>query len=169
MGLSDSCAQINSQILDMDPLPIVSQVYSIIHQEKTQHDLLHRPLPTPYVVAMHVNRTQSSFTRDIKSKENTTITYEYCGKTRHSKSSCYQLIGFPTHWNHNRNSSCHDTIRQLAVQHVLANPSTNSIEHSIPCLTTEQYHQLIDLLMPYSTNFPGTSFSLIAIKLLFLI
>ncbi|XP_057962404.1 uncharacterized protein LOC131153977 [Malania oleifera] len=58
MGLYDLYASIHGQILAMDPLPSVTKVYSILHQEEKQHLLHISSVPTEFV-AMVVHRNFS--------------------------------------------------------------------------------------------------------------
>ncbi|KAL6952894.1 hypothetical protein U1Q18_043813 [Sarracenia purpurea var. burkii] len=58
------------------------------------------------------------------------------GETGHSKPSCYRLIGFPTHWNQNRNTPRNDTNRKPVAHQVSASPTDASTENVIPSLTS---------------------------------
>ncbi|KAG6723463.1 hypothetical protein I3842_03G209100 [Carya illinoinensis] len=82
---------------------------------------------------------------------------DHCGKTGHSKTSCYKLIGYPSHWNQTRSSQHSDLQKQPVAHQVSSSSIAPEPNSSIPGLT-EQYHQLMGILTPPSANFAGSYF-----------
>jgi len=81
MGLHDFYASIRSQILVKDPLPPVTKVYSILHQEEKQHLLHISSVPTESI-AMVVPRLFSHRSNN-KRKGHSRPKYDYCDRDGH--------------------------------------------------------------------------------------
>ncbi|XP_057969569.1 uncharacterized protein LOC131158726 [Malania oleifera] len=149
MELHDSYASIRSQILAMDPLPSVTKVYSILHQEEKQR-LLHISTVPTESAAMAVPRP-FSHPSDSKGQRHGHPKCGHCGHDGHWKAQCYKLHGFP-----NNKSQSHGTPDRKLGSSMAANTVTSpspSSEVAVHGLTNEQYHQLLDLLSPPNTNF----------------
>ena len=96
LGLHDSYSSIRSQILATDPLPFVSKVYSILHQEEKQRRL-HLPTPNSDAIVMFVNSNFcSNFFTESKGRGRGRPKCGRFGALGHWKDTRYKLHGYPT-------------------------------------------------------------------------
>lgn len=91
LGLNDDlCSHIRQQILAMEPLPSLENIFNIITQEEQHKKLMvgrddRSESATAYVVS-HGVKTQGSSDRS---------TCRHCGRSGHDESVCYEIIGYP--------------------------------------------------------------------------
>ncbi|CAA0824780.1 Unknown protein [Striga hermonthica] len=87
MGLNtESYGAIRSHILSMEQLPSINKTYSLMIQEERQRSVLRdQETPKDHAIALAAGG-KGSVPRYI---------CDHCGKTGHSKSRCYELIGYP--------------------------------------------------------------------------
>lgn len=154
MGLNDTFSNVHSQILAMDPLPTISRAYATVHQEETQRLLQVPLLPTLENSAMAVGRTRTPITNGPRPRTGRKCTK--CGRDGHQESSCFEIIGYPPHWNTNKPKQPIRTNHGSATQrshtaNLVSNDPIPSSSSAIPRLSNEQYRQLMELLQP-STN-----------------
>nr|KYP63586.1 hypothetical protein KK1_018165 [Cajanus cajan] len=71
-GLNDSYSHVRGQILLMDPMPPMNQVFSLVNQEETQRELGKQ------------NQKDRPFC-------------EECKKYGHTKNTCFKIHGYPAH------------------------------------------------------------------------
>ncbi|XP_073041655.1 uncharacterized protein [Primulina eburnea] len=101
MGLNDSYAPIRAQILMLDPLPIISKVFSLVIQEERQRSI-HQNLSQITVVhssSATTTKSSSSFNpkggKFDKPSRNDKLICSHCHYTGHTVDKCYKLHGFP--------------------------------------------------------------------------
>ncbi|XP_073310027.1 uncharacterized protein [Primulina huaijiensis] len=161
MGLNDSYGTIRSQILLMNPLPSVSQAYSLISQEEShRHVMTFQPISDAPTTAFY------------SSKPSDIIKCDHCLIPGHMKENCFRLIGYPPgHKLHKRfpqtkgtkgvskaqRVSAHNTISDSSV-------ATTDASHVLGVtFTPAQYAQILRLLenstvnQEHSANLAGTS------------
>ncbi|CAA0812014.1 Unknown protein [Striga hermonthica] len=97
MGLNtESYGAIRSHILSMERLPSINKAYSLMIQEERQRSVLRdQETPKDHAIALAAGG-KGSAPRYI---------CDHCGKTGHSKSRCYELIGYPENWERNKDDS----------------------------------------------------------------
>lgn len=168
MGLNETCTNIRSQILVMDPLPNVSKVYAIINQEEKQR-LLHLPsINTSENVAMAANKSFQNGGHGSNRPHGTNQSTvrgkgrpkcDYCGEFGHYKEKCYELVGYPATWNQSTWNQSGSNKKASTSRHSVHNAANSVVTHSsvptpnptdapIPGLSSAQYHQLLALLSP---------------------
>lgn len=154
MGLNESYNAIRSQILLMEPLPTVSQIYSLLLQEERHRNLHIVTLPHD-AAALTVNRRGLS--------ERPSMHCDHCKRDNHTIDRCFLLHGFPSKNNTRRQEGKFKT-NQSAQRNTGASAnarSTNVIEEQkpMPSISHEQYQHLIALLSTTTTpsNYPSIS------------
>lgn len=102
MGLNESFAQVQGQILLMDPLPPFNKVYSLLIQEERQRSIRVGNSNGPFVestalVAKVNSRSSSSLTGGYKNqkKGKGQPVCSHCGVVRHNVDKCYKIHGYP--------------------------------------------------------------------------
>ncbi|KAE8695793.1 hypothetical protein F3Y22_tig00110684pilonHSYRG00005 [Hibiscus syriacus] len=142
MGLNETYSIIRSQILIMKPLPTVNQAYSMIVQEE-----LHR-------AQLYVSPIETfvMFTTASKGNERRRFsgTCDYCKIKGHSRNHYYRLIGFLPDFKFNKNK-VPPTAMTVNYVHVVDGETENGLMVSstvsaVPSFTSEQYHQILNLL-----------------------
>ncbi|XP_022889293.1 uncharacterized protein LOC111404764 [Olea europaea var. sylvestris] len=87
LELNDSYSSLRTQILALDPLPSMQEVFSTLFQEEQQRLLHVRTVsPTPNIVAMTA-RTPVQNRTPLKCTE--------CGRNGHRRERCWVIIGYP--------------------------------------------------------------------------
>ncbi|OMO65653.1 hypothetical protein CCACVL1_21443 [Corchorus capsularis] len=153
MGLDDSFRSVSSHILNIEPLPSLSKAYALVTRAERENSVRSTRPPIVEATALHVttsaNAAQSHTTR---------LRCDHCNKTGHTKSHCYELVGYPSHWQKGK------TDKDKRKPHAKAGSSNpkamfptchvaKTIDASpIAGLTSEQYNQLISLLNIEKTN-----------------
>ena len=109
-GLDAEFEQVQGEILRMDPSLDLESTYAYIHREANRRILLTNDLTTLDSVAMLARRNipsvrysgsmATSHNFDIGNKHSGSSRYcTHCGDTGHTKSRCYDLIGYPEWWD----------------------------------------------------------------------
>ncbi|XP_073158979.1 uncharacterized protein [Henckelia pumila] len=99
MGLNDSYAAIRAQVLMIDPLPVMSKVFSLVVQEERQRSIYPAAPskvtdpPFSLVVSGAVGNVRKFPT--FKGKIGGLLC-SHCGFTNHTVDRCYKLHGFPS-------------------------------------------------------------------------
>ncbi|TMW81216.1 hypothetical protein EJD97_011121, partial [Solanum chilense] len=116
MGLNESFNAIRGHILMMKPLPSASQAYSICMHEESQRQVhSNTQVSTDSTAFLASARSPQKWTPSKKNSENrrgqqsgvldgkrTDLYCRYCKKTNHVKDNCYKLIGYPPHYQFNK-------------------------------------------------------------------
>ena len=91
MGLNESLGQVRAQVLMLDPLPPINNVFSLIVQEERQRNLSSFSLSQPSSVAYGVCFSNYNCYRGKKDKPFCT----HYGMLRHIIEKCYKIHGYP--------------------------------------------------------------------------
>ncbi|GAV90932.1 UBN2_3 domain-containing protein, partial [Cephalotus follicularis] len=97
MGLNDVVTVVRSQILNMDPLPYLSKVYSMItNEEKYQTVASSRASIIEATTLEAKTNVPNSWvgSSNTRSKERC----DHSKRIVHTKSRCFELLGYPTNW-----------------------------------------------------------------------
>ncbi|XP_019267597.1 PREDICTED: uncharacterized protein LOC109244892 [Nicotiana attenuata] len=115
MGLNETYITVRSNILMMNPLPSLDNVYNILLQDEKQRQMTPNTHFTPDLASFNANATtptrfpphfqpQRQYTQKINfdspnqrlvSNQNKDLFCKYCKKSGHTIGKCYKLIGFP--------------------------------------------------------------------------
>ncbi|XP_052876494.1 uncharacterized protein LOC108489467 [Gossypium arboreum] len=131
MGLNETYAAVRSQILLMQPLPLVNRAYSKIVQEEAQRSFssVLSPVPGPVAFSSTASGSRKKFTG----------TCDFCKLKGHKKESCYLLIGFQPDFKFNRKKA-------LPISLAVSSDDSLLTPQSAPTFTPQQYSQILELL-----------------------
>lgn len=110
MGLNDTYAQIQGQILLMDPLTFVNKIFSLVIQEERQRDVGLNQSNTP-LMAFNVRSNNSS--NKFQNHHNSGSNYKnngkspfctHCKRLGHVQDKCYRLHGFPPRYKNKQSN-----------------------------------------------------------------
>ncbi|RVX12670.1 Retrovirus-related Pol polyprotein from transposon TNT 1-94 [Vitis vinifera] len=99
------------EILRKDPLPDLEECYALIQREALRHASMKAESDNPDTSAMVVrqqltrNWQDQSKTNHPKTDHNidkSTFKCTHYNKTGHTKSRCFEIVGYPDWWDHNR-------------------------------------------------------------------
>ena len=162
MKLTDDFKQVRSNVLMLQPLPPLNQVYRMCLQEENQKAVTKAATATQLeAMAFAVDKrrftdhnkygrntystntynTNAAANKMIGAKRNSIWFCDHCKISGHSIERCYKLHGYPNTWNRDKKSAnlCHNIdesdIRSLA--------DSSDIP---PPITLDQYNQLTNLL-----------------------
>ncbi|XP_061374365.1 uncharacterized protein LOC133316602 [Gastrolobium bilobum] len=155
-GLNEQYAHVKSQIMMIDPIPNVARAFSLVIQQE-------RHLQSEAIVEVSSdlrayanisdNKNKPSYGRD-KGGNNTnggrggTRICTHCDKKNHTMDTCYQIHGFPPGYRNllpmrPRNAANHIAFGDFEEN---ANDESKNVQNSNLSLTSDQYHQLMNLL-----------------------
>ena len=154
MGLNDSYAAARGQILLMQPLPSIRNIYSLISQEEKQ-----RQLGTPHTTlepaAMDVRQHQGPSNSNRKPLHCT-----HCDRDHHTIDTCYKLHGYPPgHRLHKSNRNKKGS--SSSANHVQNNPTMQELKSAMPNLSDSEYQQILTMMNDKKepqTNSAGLSY-----------
>ncbi|KAF5445535.1 hypothetical protein F2P56_034581 [Juglans regia] len=174
--LRDSYANVRDQIMLLDPLPSVTKVFSLIHQQEQQHNLI-STIPSLDLMALAIKKTYPNtkfsaqprppFKKDRPYCSHCKIlghSLESCFKAGHAEApvcthchlpghivdKCYKLHGYPPGHKFFSKSQSSGV---FANQFSLSNASEpKEISDERVGLTRTQYQQLIALLQPRESS-----------------
>ena len=110
-GLDGDFEQVRGEILSKDPLPDLEECYALIRQEVVRHASIKVESNNPDTSAMVVRqRSTQNWQDQFKTNhpkttlniDKSTFKCTHCNKTSHTKSCCFELVGYPDWWDHNR-------------------------------------------------------------------
>lgn len=110
-GLDEDFDQIQREILRKDPVPNLDECYSLVRREAVRRTTLKNDFGTSESSAMVArNRSTQSQQDRVRSKNSRTnngidkssFKCTHCNQSGHTKSSCFELVGYPEWWDHSR-------------------------------------------------------------------
>ncbi|KAK3023605.1 hypothetical protein RJ639_044065 [Escallonia herrerae] len=159
MGLDDTFTTIRSQILSVDPLPTLGQSYAIAAQEETQKLVAASCTPMIETTTLLAKGKKTSGHDNGERQQRC----NHCNKLNHTNKTCYQLVGYPSHWTRKPTRDARfggyvnapHTGVGAALAATVSNPDIQN-QSPIPGLTAAQHQQLIALLGGSSVNTRST-------------
>jgi hypothetical protein len=105
-GLDDDFEQIRGEILRKDPVPGLEECYAFVRREDLRRGAMNGQQTNSEASAMAAqNRSNRRFSQKNDQKgDKPKYTCDHCGLPGHSKSRCYELVGYPEGWDHTRDS-----------------------------------------------------------------
>ncbi|KAJ8622962.1 hypothetical protein MRB53_031491 [Persea americana] len=152
-GLDVEFEQVRGEILRMDPSLDLEHTYAYVRREANRQALLVGNLPAPDSVAMIARRSATPARQTTAAASNTPTSRSFdignknsgssrpprscthCGGTGHTKSRCFDLIGYPEWWDPakaptKRNSKSPSTASTAAVVAELTSPDAAALHTS---------------------------------------
>jgi len=130
MGLHDSFSQIRGQILLFDPLPSISNVFSLILQEESQQEIIDtQSSNNSESLAFSVNSSQKPPIDKQKFTKKPHPKCTHCDILGHTKETCYKIVGYPPNYFKNRSNSSVNNVDGPSEQ----NPTHNSTLTTAQC------------------------------------
>ncbi|XP_055803840.1 uncharacterized protein LOC129872909 [Solanum dulcamara] len=129
IGLNDTYHQARSQILMIDPLPIINQAYSIIVEDESQKAVvtginnLGLYASNSDSVAMYL-RVRNSSGISNRFKKNTSLICDFCKCRGHTKDSFYKVVGYAPDFKSKRK------VQSANMVHADTNSLTNQSQQS---------------------------------------
>ena len=103
-GLGGDFERVRGEILRKDPFPDMEECYALIRREAVRHASMKAESENPDTSAMVVQQRSTQNWQD-QSKTNhpkiapnidkSTFKCTHCNKTGHTKSCCFELVGYP--------------------------------------------------------------------------
>ncbi|KAK2991895.1 hypothetical protein RJ640_011584 [Escallonia rubra] len=159
MGLDDTFTTVRSQILSVDPLPTLGRSYAIAAQEEKQKLVAASRTPMIEMIALLVKGKKTSGHDNGERQQRC----NHCNKLNHTKETCYQLVGYPSHWTRKptrdaRFGGSTNAPHTGVGAALAATVSTPDIQNQSPTpgLIAAQHQQLIALLGGSSVNTGST-------------
>ncbi|KAG8387202.1 hypothetical protein BUALT_Bualt03G0228700 [Buddleja alternifolia] len=97
-GLDDVFEQIRGEILRKDSIPNLEESYALIRREAVRRETLKGESGNSEPAAM-ITQNKS---RTAKGFQKSTYKCTQCNMTGHTKDCCYEIVGYPDWWDHNR-------------------------------------------------------------------
>nr|KYP38661.1 Retrovirus-related Pol polyprotein from transposon TNT 1-94 [Cajanus cajan] len=134
-GLHDRFSAIRSQILLMEPFPLIQRIYNLVRQEEKQQEINFKSTSVVDSAALQASRPPS---RPPSKRQRPFC--DHCNKHGHTLATCYQIHGFPD-----------KSVKKTGTS---SSTSVNPVNQ----LLSEQYHKLLTLLaVNSSVNLAGTT------------
>ncbi|KAJ0035424.1 hypothetical protein Pint_25370 [Pistacia integerrima] len=98
-GLSDQFAVVRTQIMLMDPLPLINKVFSLVLQQERQMNFgvakvfVNKAVKENSAANKSQNNRRFNLANSQRNGDNRFCTF--CGKPRHTVETCYKKHGFP--------------------------------------------------------------------------
>ena len=117
-GLEGDFKQVSGKILRKDLIPELEECYALVRREDVCHGVMNEQLENSEALAMVTrNRSNQNWSpqhqqdqkRPIHPKtanggDKSSYKCTRCDQTGHTKSRCYELVGYPEWWDHSRDS-----------------------------------------------------------------
>lgn len=117
-GLDDNFEQVRGEILRKDPIPDLEECYALVRREDVRRGVMNGQLENAEASAMVIrNRSNQNWSSQYQQDKKKNIhpkngnggdksSYKctHCDQTGHTKNRCYELVGYPEWWDHNRDS-----------------------------------------------------------------
>ena len=118
IGLDGDFEQVQGEILRKDPLPDLEECYALIQREAVRHASMKAESDNPDTSTMVVRQRSTQNWQD-QSKTNhpktdpnidkSTFKCTHYNKIGHTKSRCFEIVGYPHWWDHNRDQQKKDS------------------------------------------------------------
>lgn len=114
VGLDGEFEQVRGEILRKDPIPELKVCYALVCRESVRHaTMIEEPEKTEASAMVTRNRSNQNWSspnqpKDAngtdKSSNKSSYKCTHCNQTGHTKSHCFELVGYPEWWDHSRDS-----------------------------------------------------------------
>ncbi|KAB5521528.1 hypothetical protein DKX38_025847 [Salix brachista] len=105
-GLDDDFEQIRGEILRKEPVPDLEESYALIRREFVRRTMMNgetEQFETAAMVAYNRSgKHQQRYNFQKNGVDKTPYKCSHCDQNGHTKNKCFELVGYPDWWDHNR-------------------------------------------------------------------
>ncbi|XP_020967749.1 uncharacterized protein LOC107616183 [Arachis ipaensis] len=152
-GLDCEFDQIRGDILRKDPIPELEECYSLVRRESVRLATMKEELVKPETSALvsrnrstqhksnpnQQDRTGSNHYKSTASANKSTYRCAHCDQSGHTKSRCFELVGYPDWWDHNRDPRKKNSHKN-STSAVVESKAEQDIEEKGPALVATAGH-----------------------------
>lgn len=107
-GLNGEFEQVRGEILRKEPVPDLEGCYFLVRREAVRHATLKGESGNPEASAMvarhRSNQNWQNHPKTNNGTDKSTYKCTQCNQTGHTKSRCFELVGYPEWWDHSRDT-----------------------------------------------------------------
>ncbi|KAK3012380.1 hypothetical protein RJ639_012737 [Escallonia herrerae] len=102
-GLDGEFEQVRAEILRKDPIPELEACHALIRRESVRRTKMVEESERTEALAMVTRyRPSQNQPKPTNAAEKSTYKCTHCNQNGHTKNRCYELVGYPEWWDHNR-------------------------------------------------------------------
>ncbi|KAB5516087.1 hypothetical protein DKX38_026735 [Salix brachista] len=154
-GLEGDFEQVRGEILRKDPIPELEECYALVRREDVRRGVMNGQLENSEASAMVTrNRSNQNWPPQHQQEQKRPIhpkttnggdksSYKctHCDQTGHTKSRCYELVGYPEWWDHNRDFRKKNSKRASTAAIVETKIEDDSSEESSALAAATVFHE----------------------------
>ena len=152
-GLDGVFEQVRGEILRKDPIPDLEECYALVRREAVRQATLKGDLNNPDVSAMvakqrPLQKGQDRSTNNRSGVDKSNLKCSHCNKTGHTKSRCFELVGYPEWWDHNREQRKKDS-KKIPTAAVVENKiEEKEVETTTALIATSNHGKVFNISAP---------------------
>ena len=166
-GFEGDFEQVRGEILRKDPILELEECYALVHREDVRRGVMNGQLENSEALAMVTrNRSNQNWSpqhqqdqkRPIHPKtanggDKSSYKCTHCDQTGHTKSRCYELVGYPEWWDHSRDSRKNNSKKASTAAIVETKTEDDSGEKSSTlAATTGNGGKILNIYTPISNS-----------------
>ncbi|RVW29211.1 hypothetical protein CK203_083944 [Vitis vinifera] len=138
-GLGGDFEQVRGEILRKYPFPDLEECYALIRREQ-------------YVM---LDQSKTNHPKIDPNIDKSTFKCTHCNKTGHTKSSCFEIVGYLDWWDHNRDQRKKDSKKNLDCSYCRIKTEANVDEKASALIAAIDYGERSHPLdLPHKNLFP---------------
>ncbi|KAL6348581.1 hypothetical protein AAG906_016099 [Vitis piasezkii] len=150
----DELQQVRGEILRENPFPDLEECYALIRREAVRHASMKAESDNPDTSAM-VDQSKTNHPKTTPNIDKSTFKCTHCNKTGHTKSHCFELVGYLDWWDHNRDQRKKDSNKTLTATVAEIKTEANVAEKASTLVATTDYGDRSHPLdLPHKKLFP---------------
>ncbi|XP_029125592.1 uncharacterized protein LOC114915276 [Cajanus cajan] len=146
-GLDGIFEQIRGEILRKEPIPDLEECYALVRREALRHASLKMEPEHADSSAMVVrNRSTQNWQHRSKtdhakttSSDKSSYKCTHCNQNGHTKDRCFELVGYPEWWDHNRDSRKKNSNKNPTVATIESKSEDSAIERQSALVTATNF------------------------------
>ncbi|XP_018817689.2 uncharacterized protein LOC108988785 isoform X2 [Juglans regia] len=103
-GLDGDFEQIRGEILQRDPIPKLEECYALIRRAAVRRTMMNGDFEDLEALAMVAHNRPPQTHPKKNGVDKNSYKCTHCDQTGHTKSRCFELVGYPDWWDHNCDS-----------------------------------------------------------------
>ncbi|XP_017239587.1 uncharacterized protein LOC108212373 [Daucus carota subsp. sativus] len=152
-GLHDRFSHVRSEILLLEPTPSSDKIFNLVKQEEAQQYIDQASAPVIESVALQLHGSSHRPVRAHGNKRQRPFC-DHCNRYGHTKTTCYQLHGYPSRTTPSTNAPHSGSLppTAAAVLPKSGQPNNSNSDNGIPSFTPDQYNRILALIDPPSMD-----------------